>query len=206
MTDTPTPRRISMSGTSAWLKDFLVIWGVGVTIFSTIASIFFYFARNEIADFMADFIGLDRLATAAQIEELSHTIELLSGQLETVTGEDGFLIVRLRQSYIIEPVTAGGLVTARYVLRRTERGLGCVFISSTPLFRDIRDIPLPGETITPGQQLGLDFRRIENTYRMPPNLLPGRVELSLSLQYTCDGKTEFDEVGALAFMLLPPTE
>jgi len=87
------------------------------------------------------------------------------------------------------------------VMRRTQKGLDCVFVSSTPLFRDIRDIALPGETITPPQQIGLDFRRIENTYRMPPNLLLGRIELSLSLQYSCDGHTEFDEVGGLAFFL-----
>ena len=198
MSDQPT----NVSKLASWLKDLRVIF---TAIAGTVALVI-YFGGNEIAEYSFEALGLDELATAKQVADLSDRIEELSTQLEAVTGEDGFLIVRLRQSYVIEPVTQGELVTARYVMRRTQRGLDCTFISSTPLFRDIRDIGLPGKTLTPPIQLGIHFQRIEATYEMPVSLLPGRIELSLSLQYDCDGRTEFDEVGAMPFMLLQPIQ
>ncbi|MEM6727831.1 MAG: hypothetical protein AAF618_04965, partial [Pseudomonadota bacterium] len=71
------------------------------------------------------------------------------------------------------------------------------------LFSDLRDIPFPGRTLTPPIQLGTEFRRVQVTYEAPDSLLAGRIELSIALQYECDGRSAFDEIEAIAFQLLP---
>jgi len=181
--------------TASWLKDALIIWGVGAASFSTLFSIVVYFAANEITEFVSNQFGIDQLATSAEVKALADKID-------DITGENRFLIVRLEQSYVLEPVSQGEDVTARYMMRRTVLGSECTFIASTPIFRDVRDIGIPGVTLTPPQQVGLTFQRVQSTFRPPDNLIPGRIELSLSLEYRCDGKTRFDEVMPLAYIML----
>lgn len=201
-----TTGRFQLSATAAWMKDFLVLWGVGVMIFSTVASVFFYFARNEIAAEAWEFLGLDKLASSQQIEALKADIEALTAKLDEVTGEDGYLVVSMSQSYVLEPVSLRDNVTVRYLMRRTARGADCIFVKSTPLFRDLRDISFPGQALTPPIQVSASWRRVQTTFAPPANLIPGRVEISVSLEYECNGERQFDEIGALAFELLEPTE
>lgn len=192
-----------LNRTASWLKDFLVLWAVGIAIFTSIASAFFYFARNEIADFAWVFLGMERLATAEQVAELRAQVDRLSGKLDEVTGEDGLVIVNRAQSFVLEPVRQGELVTVRYLMRRTQRGMACTFVGSTPMFADMRDIRFPGETVTPPVQVSRQFERRQVTYKAPSNLLPGRIELTVALEYDCKGQRSFDEIDALTFQLLP---
>ena len=195
------PNRLSLAKIANWTKNFIVVWGIGMAIFTTIATFIFSIARNEIADFASDFLRLDRLATGEQIARLELRLDQLGAQIDEVTGENGYLIVRIRQSYVLEPVLVGEAVTVRYLMRRTARGADCVFISATPLFRDIRDIAFPGEALTPPIQIGTQFQRIQTVYQPPDHLIPGRVEITVALRYECDGQPAFDEIPPLTFEL-----
>lgn len=147
------------------------------------------------------FRGQVHQAVESEFTALNSAVTDLRREVAQVGGSDRVVQVRLNQSYVLEPVGQGDNVQAQYFIRRTELGLACKIVSGVPVFRDVRNVAFPGRIITPLQQFSGEWRRAQATFEPPAGLLPGRIELSVSLEYACRGQTVFDELPALAYTL-----
>ena len=90
------------------------------------------------------------------------------------------------------------------VIQRTELGKNCVLTKAVPLFKDKTGVTTPGtrpeRPLHSGITTDLTVARLE--YIPPPNLELGRIEVYVSLEYNCDGKTMFDRTDVLTYELL----
>lgn len=189
-----TPSRMAMIAN--WLKNFLVIWAVGVGFLGAIGSAVWAVSKDDLEEYARTVLQLDQLATRGQVEALRE-------DLHRISGEDRVVRIRQSQSYVLEPVRQGDLVRVQYLIQRTARGAKCIVEDGTPIFRDVRDIGFPGEIVTPLQQFGTEWRRARTVFRAPQELLPGRIELTVSLRYDCGGRTVFDEIDAVVYFMEP---
>ena len=140
----------------------------------------------------------DRLnAIESGVDEIRESLRNLSGENRIIRQREGL-------SYVEEPVHKGENVFLYLVIERTELGKNCVLTKAVPLFKDKTGVTTPGtrpeRPLHSGITTDLTVARLE--YIPPPNLELGRIEVYVSLEYNCDGKTMFDRTDVLTYELL----
>ena len=140
----------------------------------------------------------DRLtAIETGVHEIRENMRNLSGENRIIRQREGL-------SYVEEPVRRGENVFLYLVIERTELGKNCVLTKAVPLFKDKTGVTTPGGRPERPLQSGLttDPTVVRLEYVPPPNLELGRVEVYVSLEYECGGKTMFDKTDVLTYELL----
>lgn len=141
-----------------------------------------------------EFLGLDALATKADVDRLEE-------QILEATGQNQIFYMVPGHSYIEEPVFIGDTLRAHIVAQRTAKGRDCIYKTGRAVFTGIRGIPIPGQTLPATTQLGVEAQPILLDLDVPDKLLPGRIMLSLALQYDCADRTVFEDSDPLFFYL-----
>tara|TARA_R110002072_G_scaffold26966_23_gene88492 strand:- start:3656 stop:4228 length:573 start_codon:yes stop_codon:yes gene_type:complete len=185
---------ISPARLKTWIEQAVVIGAALSTVTSIVVTVLFMAFGDEIKSQVQTFLGIDELATKADVAEVRDG-------LEQVKGEDRIIYMPVGHSYVEEPVNFGEVIKAHLVMRRTARGESCVFIEGQSLFSDYRRIPFPGSKVSPIKQIGEDTEELYIELRHPEVLSPGRIKLTISMKYECNGVTEFDETRAIFFYL-----
>ena len=140
----------------------------------------------------------DRLtAIETGVDEIRENMRNLSGENRIIRQREGL-------SYVEEPVHRGENVFLYLVIERTELGKNCVLTKAVPLFKDKTGVTTPGTRPERPLQIGLttDPAVVRLEYIPPPKLELGRIEVYVSLEYECDGKTMFDKTDVLTYELL----
>ena len=140
----------------------------------------------------------DRLtAIETGVHEIRENMRNLSGENRIIRQREGL-------SYVEEPVRRGENVFLYLVVERTELGKNCVLTKAVPLFKDKTGVTTPGTRPERPLQIGLttDPTVVRLEYIPPPKLELGRIEVYVSLEYECDGKTMFDKTDVLTYELL----
>ena len=140
----------------------------------------------------------DRLtAIETGVDEIRENMRNLSGENRIIRQKEGL-------SYVEEPVHRGENVFLYLVIERTELGKNCVLTKAVPLFKDKTGVTTPGTRPERPLQIGLttDPTVVRLEYIPPPKLELGRIEVYVSLEYECDGKTMFDKTDVLTYELL----
>lgn len=136
-------------------------------------------------------------------------ISYLWDRIDDISGENRVFMMMDGQSYVAQPVHVGEPVTLILALKRTKYGVACVFVEGTPLFMDDRNIPFPGQKIEVVKQVGLLPERLSLDLKIPQAVQPGRIGLTLSLEYRCPfgsggtNRTVFNETEMVFFQLDP---
>ena len=107
-------------------------------------------------------------------------------------------------SYVEEPVHRVENLFLHLVIQRTEFGKDCVLTKAVPLFKDKTGITTPG-TMPERTLISVattDPVAVRLEYIPPPNLELGRVEVYVTIEYNCNGKTGFDKTDVLTYQLL----
>ena len=131
-------------------------------------------------------------------------VSKMNESMRNLSGENRIIRQREDLSYVEEPVRRGDNVFLYLVMERTELGKDCVLTKAVPLFKDKTGVTTTGTRPERPLQSGLttDPTAIRLEYIPPPNLELGRVEVYVTLEYECDGKTMFDRTDVLAYELL----
>ena len=131
-------------------------------------------------------------------------VDAIRENMRNLSGENRIIRQREGLSYVEEPVRRGENVFLYLVIERTELGKNCVLTKAVPLFKDKTGVTTPGTRPDRPLQIGLTtdptVTRLE--YIPPPNLELGRIEVYVSLEYDCDGRTMFDKTDVLTYELL----
>ena len=131
-------------------------------------------------------------------------VDAIRENMRNLSGENRIIRQREGLSYVEEPVRRGENVFLYLVIERTELGKNCVLTKAVPLFKDKTGVTTPGTRPDRPLQIGLTtdptVTRLE--YIPPPNLELGRIEVYVSLEYDCDGRTMFDKTDVLTYQLL----
>lgn len=188
--------RLSLGELASRIRDLMILSSFVISLASLVGFVVWKAYQNEIRESARSFLGVDALATKDQVQSLVDS-------LAKATGEDRMIRMEEIYSYVIEPVSAGEDITARYVLSRTERGASCVVTDAVPLFVDDRNTPMPGSIVSPLQQLTTRPTPIEATLRPPMDLREGRVCVAISLTYDCAGHPVFDQIDPICYILQP---
>lgn len=142
--------------------------------------------------------------TPERLGTIEKSIIDLGKNIRTLSGEDRVIRQREGLSYVEEPVHKGDNVFLYLVLERTELGKNCKLTKAVPLFKDKTGVTTPGTRPERPLQsgLGTDPTVIRLEYIPPPNLELGRIEVYVTLEYDCDGRTLFDKTDILTYELL----
>lgn len=142
--------------------------------------------------------------TPERLGTIEKSIVDLGKNIRTLSGEDRVIRQREGLSYVEEPVHRGDNVFLYLVLERTELGKNCKLTKAVPLFKDKTGVTTPGTRPERPLQsgLGTDPTVIRLEYIPPPNLELGRIEVYVTLEYDCDGRTMFDKTNILTYELL----
>lgn len=138
--------------------------------------------------------------------EMQVAIATLHKDVRSLKGEDRVIREITGLTYISEPVRVGEDVQFNMVLERTQLGEPCIYISSTPIYTDERNIPIPGPRKMGGRQISTDPTPLASIHQLAKSLRPGRVVGYLILEYQCNGKTVFDRTSSVPFLLLQQAE
>lgn len=134
---------------------------------------------------------------------ITEKIDRLTTEVQRATGEDRVIYETPGLSYVREPVYRGDPITLHLVVRRTRVGAACRLVSRTALFTDESNIASAGEPVPPTRQVTTAEATLRLILDVPPQVAPGRVTVSLSLEFDCGGKRVFDATRPVAFQLLP---
>ena len=140
----------------------------------------------------------DRLtAIETGVDEIRENMRNLSGENRIIRQREGL-------SYVEEPVHRGENVFLYLVIERTELGKNCVLTKAVPLFRDKTGVTTPGTLPERDLISGVttDPIAIRLEYIPPPNLELCRVEVYVTIEYECNGKTGFDRTDILTYELI----
>lgn len=138
-----------------------------------------------------------------QLTDISTKLDRLSAELQKASGENRVISEAPGLSYVKEPVHLGEPLTLNLVIRRTRTGSACTLVSRTAIFTDETNIASAGEAQRPARQVGDSDTAIRVILAVPEQVQPGRVTVSLSLEFDCGGKRVFDATRPVAFALLP---
>lgn len=153
-------------------------------------------------------------ARIAFLWNLPSQMAVIETRLSRALGEDRVIRQRQGLSYVEEPVHVGQPVNLILVLERTMLGASCRLVDWVPLFTDASNIPTPGTRAGPvagaGPSLSRRDRPIEAEatklrieIMAPPALIPGRVEVYLSMDYDCAGQHVPERSEPVIYRLLP---
>ena len=137
------------------------------------------------------------------LNSITDKIDLLTTEVQRATGEDRVIYEAPGLSYVREPVYRGDPITLHLVVRRTRVGAACRLVSRTAMFTDESNIAIAGASSPPARQLTSVEAPVRLILDVPPQVAPGRVTVSLSLEFDCGGKRVFDATRPVAFELLP---
>lgn len=166
-------------------------------------------AAGAIASVLMIFaVGLWTVYGASLIERARVELGIaeLADQVRELAGENRVIRQMAGQSYVIEPVRVGDKVVLNIVAQRTTLGASCRLIGGQSLFTDEDGITVPGSALAARRQIDAMPTRLRVTLDPPPDLMPGRVEVYLSLEYDCGGKTVFDRTDTLVYRLMEAEE
>lgn len=139
-----------------------------------------------------------------RLTAIENGVDDIRENMRNLAGENRIIRQREGLSYVEEPVRRGENVFLYLVIERTELGKDCVLTKAVPLFKDKTGVTTPGVRPERPLQIGLStdptVTRLE--YIPPPNLALGRIEVYVSLEYECNGKTMFDKTDVLTYELL----
>ena len=140
----------------------------------------------------------------ARLTAIESGLYRINESMRNLAGENRIIRQKEGLSYVEEPVHKGENVTLYLVIERTELGKNCVLTKAVPLFKDKTGVTTPGIRPERDSVSGLttDSTAIRLEYVPPPNLELGRIEVYVSLEYDCDGKTMFDKTDVLTYQLL----
>ena len=136
-------------------------------------------------------------AIEAGVKEIKESMRNLAGEDRVFRQIEGL-------SYVEEPVHRGENIFLHLVIQRTELGKDCVLTKAVTLFKDKTGVTTPG-TMPERTLISVattDPIAVRLEYIPPPNLELGRIEVYVSLEYECDGKTMFDRTDVLTYELL----
>ena len=162
--------------------------------------------RDWIVTTVREELGFERLATEGAVQKLADQVEGLAQDVRRATGEDRVIRQPQGLSYVEEPVAAGRNVVLWLTVARTRLGKDCRLVDWTPLFTDVRNVPLAGSRMIKGgvrRQIGDSFEKLRIEIVPPSDLFPGRIELYLVLDYECGGKRVPDRTDVVPYQLLP---
>ena len=136
-------------------------------------------------------------AIEAGVKEIKESMRNLAGEDRVFRQIEGL-------SYVEEPVYKGENVFLHLVVERTELGKDCVLTRAVPLFKDKTGVTTPGTIPERDLISGVttDPIAVRLEYIPPPNLELGRVEVYVTIEYECNGKTGFDKTDVLTYQLL----
>lgn len=181
---------------SAFILDEAKKWAARTAIMLMVAFLILVFAP-----FRDRIIAIWK--SPAQLEEISGKLDQLATELARATGEDRVIHEPAGLSYVREPVYVGQAITLNLVIRRTRLGETCTLLNRTAIFTDENNIAAAGPSLRPARQIGNADTAVRVSLEVPPQVLPGRVTVYLSLEFDCGGKTVFDATRPVAFALLP---
>ncbi|MEI4485587.1 hypothetical protein V8J36_05250 [Frigidibacter sp. MR17.14] len=128
--------------------------------------------------------------TTAHLAQIDNRLAEIEKSVSRALGEDRVIRQKAGLSYVEEPVHVGETVTLILVMERTKLGRDCRLTDWVPLFTDASNIPTPGERLNAGpvrRQIGAEPTKLRIEIVPPPTLIPGRVEVYLSMEYDCAG-------------------
>ena len=136
-------------------------------------------------------------AIEAGVKEIKESMRNLAGEDRVFRQIEGL-------SYVEEPVYRGDNIFLHLVIQRTELGKDCVLTRAVPLFKDKTGVTTPGAMPKRDLISGVttDPIAVRLEYIPPPNLELGRVEVYVTIEYNCNGKTGFDKTDVLTYQLL----
>ena len=136
-------------------------------------------------------------AIEAGVDEINESLRNLAGEDRVFRQIEGL-------SYVEEPVYRGENIFLHLVVERTELGRDCVLTKAVPLFKDKTGITTPG-TMPERDLISVattDPVAVRLEYIPPPNLELGRVEVYVTIEYECNGRTGCDKTDVLTYQLL----
>lgn len=179
---------------ASFFRERLWIWLTGIA-FTMLGATLATAALTLWTGFGGWVVAMARMPAA--VAQLQSDVASLSGANRVIRQIPGM-------SYIEEPVHQGDQVTMIMVAERTVLGEACTLEDWVPIFTDRSNIHVPGERArvgTPSQiSDGPSIRRI--VMIPPPDLLPGRIAVYLTLIYDCGGRTVPDRTDVVAYRLL----
>jgi len=183
---------IALSGAFIWLASPLV---ESVTAIVN--------SPKTIVD-LSNEIKASREESRQDSQAIKKQINELASAVAQATGEDRVIRMQPGLSYVTEPVKSGEIVTLNLVVQRTKLGATCRLVSRTGLFTDVTGVAIGGESLKPARQIGVESSRIRVDLHPPKNLMPGRIEVYLALEFDCGGRSVFDRTDTLVYTLLAP--
>jgi hypothetical protein len=176
-----------------WLLKIAPLFGMASALISSLTTVMAFLAWSVFTRYEADIWEYVRSASG---------ITELEAQVRSLAGEDRVIQIEAGSAYAIEPVKVGGTVTLRFTIRRTRLGATCRIEDAVPVFKDDRNIPMPGVVLSPLQQFGRDWVNAQSIIQLPADLIPGRNRVELQLSYNCSGVIVPDRIPPIAFTLL----
>ncbi|WP_226628438.1 hypothetical protein [Alloyangia pacifica] len=187
------------------IRDFFWLGAVVTPMMLAMLYGLYSYNRGWIVSTVKDELGIEGLATEGTVAKLADQVEKLGEDVRRATGEDRVIRQPQGLSYVEEPVSVGENVVLWLTVARTRLGKDCRLRDWTPLFTDGRNVPLAGTRRHPGgvsRQIGDDFEKLRVEMVPPRNLIPGRIELYLVLDYDCAGKRVPDRTDVVTYQLL----
>lgn len=164
----------------------------------------FAWNREAIRDAVRDEFGIVELASAESVQEVSEAVAVLSERVRRATGEDRVIRQLPGLSYVSEPVRVGEPVILNLAVERTQFGASCTLRRGQSLFTDTTGVTIAGSEMQVNRQIGRTQTRVRTAFDAPDDLIPGRIELYLALEYECGNQTVFDRTDTVSFKLLEP--
>ena len=157
--------------------------------------------RDDVVGAFAEEFNLDALATVEDVAALRRDIHTLRRDLSALRGDNDIIRISPGRSYIEVPVYVGDRVELVLHIGRTPNGASCTFTGAVPLFLDTTGISDSGEPITPARQLDIQQMTVRLRLTPPPDLIPGRVALTLEMAFDCDGETRTQTTDPFVYFL-----
>lgn len=168
-------------------------------IFNIVALVAVMWVWQPLRDFIVAMSAIPK-----GMETLVTRVDTLDAKLSRVAGETRVISEVSAAHYVTEPVYKGDKVILNLNIRRTAWGSPCVLLYRTGLFTDASNIVLSGDRVIPARQASGNPEIFRLELDHPDDLQTGRVSVSLSLIYDCDGKTIVEYTTPVAFMLRDP--
>ena len=186
------------------LRDVIYMVSISSVMLGLMAFGLYSWQHEKIISTVRGELGIEDLATQQAIADLSEQVSDLAEGVRRATGEDRVIRQPAGLSYVEEPVTRGDRVILWLTVARTKLGKNCRLTEWTPLFTDAQNVSLVGSR--PGQgsvrrQISDDFEKLRVELIPPEDLIPGRIELYLTLDYLCDGKRVPDRTDVVTYRL-----
>jgi len=203
MEDVQVPVR-KINAIAVFLRDALTIGAVVSAALSFAAFVVWAAFGATLARQASEVLGLDQLATRADMAALHARVDDVARRLGEVSGDNQITVVDLSRSFVVSPVTPGGLVDAVIYASRTERGQACIMISAAITFETQDGVRIPGPERAAASQLPATMTRLRFQYPAPKGLPAGRTGIWMTGHYECPWGRAVEEHGPLTFMVELP--